>query len=97
MWAALLERLKKAARDANTTLQLTKNFGFVLDTARSRAKHDGSPWVLEHHLLEALLLAPSSATFEALRYLGIHHETLRARLLQSHSAAGAPSEFPVSG
>ena len=96
----LLARLKKATGNAGATSQLTKNSGFVLDTACSQTKRADSPWILECHLLDALLATPSAALDGVLRSLETHRETLRAILQRLHYFSGAhglPSDFPPSG
>jgi hypothetical protein len=48
--------------------EASHNYGMVLDGARARAKADGSPQVLEVHLLKAVLAAErSQSLFHALR------------------------------
>jgi len=95
---SLLRELRKSAGRAAVEPQPTENYDLVLSTARSLAKRDGSPLVLERHLLSALLATPSTALDNALGYLGTSRDALLAALRQLRYTAGTQavwSEFPA--
>jgi hypothetical protein len=70
----------------------------LLDRLKRLAKRDGSPLILERHLLQALLVSPSGATDGALHFLRLSRDTLRAAWQRLHPLADIPwsrSIFPA--
>jgi hypothetical protein len=69
-----------------------------MGTTHSLAKRNGSPLLLELHLLSALLMTPSVALDKTLSYLGTSRDALQATLQQFRHIPGTPtplSKFPV--
>ena len=94
----LLDQLKGRAEHIDFRPRPTRNNALVISAARALAKHDGSPLILDRHLLHALLASPSTATDSALRFLGTSREALRATLHGLHPLSRTPwsqSLFPA--
>jgi hypothetical protein len=94
----LLDQLKTRAAHVDAPPRPTTNHALVMSTAHALAKHDGSPLILERHLLHALLASPSSAIDSALSFLGTSRESLRANLHGVHPLTRTPwsqSIFPA--
>ncbi|MFN8633047.1 MAG: hypothetical protein U0893_04270, partial [Chloroflexota bacterium] len=69
----------------------------VLGLAEAQAKNEGSPLILEDHLLHALLRTPSTALDRALGALGIDRQQLVATLrgLRRGGSSGPTSSYSV--
>jgi hypothetical protein len=94
----LLARLKRLEEPVDGVPKPTPHHAIVMSLARALAKRDGSPLILERHLLQAMLVSPSGATDGALRFLGLSRETLRAALQRLHPLSGiswSRSIFPA--
>jgi hypothetical protein len=79
----------------------SRNYRDVLQRALQRARDDGSPLVLEDHLLRALLDLPSPSFDRALVHCGTTRDSLRAAFnalrdgsYSAPSSYSAFSEFP---
>jgi hypothetical protein len=81
---AVGERLRRALQlPAGPPDRATRSYRLTMALAESQAKEDGSPWVLERHLLRALLDIRSESLDRALASLGLS----RAGLAQALGAA----------
>jgi len=88
--ARLAGRLPAAGHPPPSSLPPSRHYTQVLHLARAQAKQEGSPLVLEQHVLEALLEVPSQALSQALEVLGVPRQVLRERLADARGAPLAP-------
>jgi hypothetical protein len=94
LWA----QLKLSPGKAEAEPPFTKNYETILAMACASAKRHGSPFILENHLLTALLTTPSPALDQALACVGTCRDTLCAMLGQVRhtSVTQNPwSQFPM--
>jgi ATP-dependent Clp protease ATP-binding subunit ClpA len=100
---AVRQRLTAALPRQQPTPAPSQNYVTIRRLAQTVARAEGSPFVLEYHLLVALLDTPTTRLDQALRWLGTSRAAVRAALEQARAGAAGPestysvfSEFPSS-
>jgi hypothetical protein len=92
--ASIVDRLSSALPLTSSLMKPSLHFEAVLGLARVRARVEGSPLVLEHHLLLALLEVPSTSLRNALHGVGVDPVELARSVREHRGNAGAkPGEF----
>jgi hypothetical protein len=98
----ILDNLVAALPKRRSLRAASRNYFHILDLARSKAKFDGSPLVLERHLLSALLGLASTSLDAALKSIGTSKLELLSALQilvggsSEKSTYSTFSEFTVS-
>jgi hypothetical protein len=100
---AVCERLRAALPRQQPPPAPSQNYVTIRHLAQTAAQAEGSPFVLEYHLLAALLDTPTASLDRALEWLGSSRHALRAALDQVRGGGAGPrstysvfSEFPSS-